>query len=99
MPQYPVELSNVIYNPATQSFEALARVHDPEGSRSYACAIAAPITTEFPRASEGLATQALRRHGRIGLPARLPRAQLSRGPLSRLSERALNRLRSVRKAA
>ena len=62
MPQHPVELNNVIYNPATQAFEARAVVHDPSGSRSYACAVKAPITTEFDRASTRLTTQALERH-------------------------------------
>lgn len=99
MPQYPVELSSVIYNPSSQSFEALARVHDPKGVRSYACAIPAPITMEFPRAAEGLMRQALRRHGRTGQHPALPRARLSRGPLQRFGERALSRLRAARKAA
>lgn len=100
MPQYPVELSSVIYNPASQSFEALARVHDPAGARSYACAIPAPITTEFPRASEGLVRQALRRHGRgTRYNSALPSAHLARSGLKRFGAQALSRLRRVRKVA
>ncbi|WP_299609173.1 orotidine 5-phosphate decarboxylase [uncultured Tateyamaria sp.] len=62
MQTVPLQLSDVIYNAATQSFEALVTVHDAQGPRSYACAIDAPITMEFEDAAEGLATQAMRRH-------------------------------------
>jgi len=67
-----VQLSDVVYNAATQSFEARATVHAPEGARVYACAIDAPITMSFESAAAGLSKQALRRHraGR-GLRARL----------------------------
>ena len=57
------ELSEVIYNAASQCFEATVTVHDGDNSRSYACEIDAPITMSFARAAEGLATQALRKHG------------------------------------
>lgn len=76
MPHIPVELSNVIYNAATQSFEALARVHDPAGARSYACAIDAPIDMEFDRAAEGLTCQALRRHRGGPVRSFLPQARI-----------------------
>ena len=67
MKTHPVELTQVIYNAATQAFEARATVHDKDGARSYACAIEAPIDMDFDRASEGLQMQALRRHaGRTG---------------------------------
>jgi hypothetical protein len=62
MAPYPVELRAVVYNPATQSFEGRAIVHDPTGQRSYACAVAAPITTDFSRAAEALEAQAMRFH-------------------------------------
>ncbi|WP_189799425.1 orotidine 5-phosphate decarboxylase [Tateyamaria sp. syn59] len=62
MQTVPLQLSDVIYNAATQSFEALVTVHDDRGARSYACAINAPITMAFEDAAEGLATQAMRRH-------------------------------------
>lgn len=62
MQTVPLQLSDVIYNAATQSFEALVTVHDHKGARSYACAIDAPITMEFEDAASGLATQAMRRH-------------------------------------
>ncbi|WP_415921998.1 orotidine 5-phosphate decarboxylase [Tateyamaria sp. SN6-1] len=62
MQTVPLQLSDVIYNAATQSFEARVTVHDPRGARSYACAIDAPITMEFPEAADGLAKQAMRRH-------------------------------------
>ncbi|MEL6464214.1 MAG: orotidine 5-phosphate decarboxylase [Pseudomonadota bacterium] len=64
MQTVPLQLSDVIYNAATQSFEALVTVHDAGRVRSYACAIDAPITMEFEEAAEGLATQAMRRHTR-----------------------------------
>lgn len=57
------ELSDVIYNPAAQAFEARVTLHTDSGAQSYACAIEAPITTSFEDAAEGLAKQALRKHG------------------------------------
>ena len=75
MQTVPLELSDVIYNAATQSFEARVTVHDRTGARSYACAIDAPITMEFADAADGLVTQALRRHARGRADAtRLPTA-------------------------
>ena len=64
MQTVPLQLSDVIYNAATQSFEALVTVHDAGQARSYACAIDAPITMEFADAASGLATQAMRRAAR-----------------------------------
>lgn len=58
----PIQLTDVIYNAANQSFEALVTVHDGELSRKYACAINAPISMTFQDAAKGLTTQALRRH-------------------------------------
>ncbi len=58
----PLQLSDVVYNAATQSFEALVTVHDGTRTQRYACAIDAPITMEFEAAAKGLATQALRRN-------------------------------------
>lgn len=77
----PLELKDVIYNAATQSFEALVTVHDGSNKRRYACSINAPIDMEFDDAARGLATQALRRHARgqmdsMQLPAHTaPRAR------------------------
>lgn len=62
MPNVPLQLSDVIYNAATQSFEALVTLHDDQGARSYACAIDAPIDMTFEDATAGLTTQAKRRH-------------------------------------
>lgn len=56
------ELTDVIYNAATQEFEARVTVHDGDKRVSYACALHAPITMSFEDAAAGLATQALRRH-------------------------------------
>ncbi len=58
----PIELTNVIYNPANQCFEALVTVHDGDTTRKYPCAINAPIDMSFEDAAKGLSTQALRRH-------------------------------------
>lgn len=77
MPQHPVALENVIYNPASQAFEARAVVHDPDRPRSYACAVDAPITSEFSWASERLTAQALDRHAKATRTTDLPQAQLS----------------------
>ncbi|WP_223424152.1 orotidine 5-phosphate decarboxylase [Tateyamaria pelophila] len=62
MPTAPLQLSDVIYNAATQSFEALVTLHDNRGSRTYACAIDAPINMNFEDAAARLAAQAKRRH-------------------------------------
>lgn len=63
-----VELSNVFYNAANQSFEALATVSDGTASRKIACAIDAPIDMSFEDAAAGLTTHALRRYaGKPGL--------------------------------
>lgn len=73
----PVQLTNVIYNAASQCFEALVTVHDGDKSKKYACAINAPIEMTFEDAATGLKTQALRRHaGMPGLASRYitPRA-------------------------
>ncbi|MEL7091146.1 MAG: orotidine 5-phosphate decarboxylase [Pseudomonadota bacterium] len=64
MQTVPTQLSDVIYNAATQSFEALVTIHDANEVRSYDCAIEAPITMDFQQAAKGLTTQALRRHSR-----------------------------------
>jgi len=67
-----VELSDVIYNAASQAFEARVTVHSGANMRSYACAIDAPITMSFADAASGLAKQALRRdRNRRGLGARI----------------------------
>ncbi|MEL6617764.1 MAG: orotidine 5-phosphate decarboxylase [Pseudomonadota bacterium] len=77
MQTVPLQLSDVIYNAATQAFEALVTVHDPRGGRSYACAIDAPISMTFENAADGLARQAVRRHVRgrsdaIHMPSATP---------------------------
>ena len=56
-----MELNSTIYNAANQSFEALATVYAGTSSRSFACAINAPIDMSFKDAAKGLSTQALRR--------------------------------------
>ena len=58
----PIQLTDVIYNAANQSFEALVTVHDGDNSRKYPCAIDAPISMSFADAATGLTRQALRRH-------------------------------------
>lgn len=63
----PLQFSDVIYNAATQRFEALVTVHDHSGARRYACAISAPIDMAFEEAAKGLSIQAMRRHDRKDL--------------------------------
>lgn len=55
-----VHMSQVIYNAATQSFEALATVTTQNDTKTFPCAIEAPITMSFERAAAGLKTKALR---------------------------------------
>lgn len=61
MTQTQVQLSQVIYNAATQSFEALATVTTQTETKTYPCAIEAPITMSFERAAKGLKIKALRK--------------------------------------
>tara|TARA_R110002049_G_scaffold117332_7_gene270776 strand:- start:3998 stop:4312 length:315 start_codon:yes stop_codon:yes gene_type:complete len=62
MQTQPIQLTDVIYNAATQSFEALVTVHDADRTQKYMCAINAPITMTFEDAADGLTRQAVRRH-------------------------------------
>lgn len=87
MQNQAVELNNVIYNAANQSFEALATVYAGSSTRSFACEINAPIDMTFEDAAKGLSTQALRRFkGRGGLssvhPATTPSPQVRAGRTS-----------------
>lgn len=61
MTQTQVQLSQVIYNAANQSFEALATITNQTDTKTFPCSIEAPITISFERAAEGLKTQALRK--------------------------------------
>ena len=102
MTHIPVDLSNIIYNPATQAFEGRAIVHDPDGMRSYACAVNAPITTDYSRASERLAAQALRRHDDVRVRPTLPQAHIygaAKTTETSVSQHALTRLRQILAAA
>lgn len=83
----PIKMDCVRYNAATQSFEATVTVFGELGTRSYACAISAPITMTFADAADGLARQAQRRYdGRGGLFAR----PISRYPALRSGARRFN---------
>lgn len=62
----PIQLKDVRYNAASQSFEAAVTVHDNATVRTYACAIAAPISMGFAEAATGLSKQAIRRHQQRG---------------------------------
>lgn len=66
MQTHPIQLADVIYNAANQSYEALVTVHDGAQTRKYACSINAPLTTSFKDAASGLSKQALRRHASRG---------------------------------
>lgn len=73
MQNQAVELNNVIYNAANQCFEALATVYAGTSSRSFACAINAPIDMTFADAARGLSTQARRKfQGVSGLSSTHP---------------------------
>ncbi|KEJ90347.1 hypothetical protein [Sulfitobacter donghicola] len=62
MKQTKIQLNDVIYNAATQCFEALVTVSDDQRKKRYACAIEAPINMTFEQAAEGLKKQAMRKH-------------------------------------
>jgi hypothetical protein len=57
-----IQISDVVYNAASQSFEALVSIDTGTGLCRYPCAIDAPISMNFTNAAIGLKTQALRRH-------------------------------------
>jgi hypothetical protein len=83
------ELTRVIYNAATQAFEARVTVHGADGPQSYACAIEAPITLSFEDAATGLTRQALRKHG---APRGL-RSWIAPANVERVATRTAQRLR------
>ncbi|APE45541.1 orotidine 5-phosphate decarboxylase [Sulfitobacter alexandrii] len=61
-----IQLADVIYNPAEQTFEALVTVNRDGVTRTYPCAINAPITMTFEQAAQGLRKQAERRDAKGG---------------------------------
>lgn len=62
MTQPKIRISDVLYNAATQCFEAMVTVDTGTHAKKYACEIEAPITMSFEQAAQGLRKQALRRH-------------------------------------
>ncbi|RKE97379.1 hypothetical protein [Sulfitobacter guttiformis] len=56
-----IELNNVVYNAATQCFEALVTVETDTTTKTYPCAIEAPMSMSFEQAALGLQEQAVRR--------------------------------------
>lgn len=99
--QHPIELSDVIYNPMNQSFEARATVHDPNGARSYGCSVAAPITTDFETAAGHLSAEARRRHTGPARQYFAPQARIvgRTNVATRTGQRAMARLRQLLAAA
>jgi hypothetical protein len=75
----PVQLNDVIYNAANQTFEASVTIYDKGIVQRYACAINAPISTTFVDAAAGLKSKALHLHSKgAGLHSSLvssPKAQ------------------------
>lgn len=61
-----IRLDNVVYNAATQRFEATVTVFGHGPVRKFACSIDAPITMTFEDAASGLAKQAMRRYEKRG---------------------------------
>jgi hypothetical protein len=57
-----IQPTDVVYNPADQTFDATVTLYDKGAARRYACAIDAPITMSFDDAAKGLRTKALRLH-------------------------------------
>jgi hypothetical protein len=62
----PIELKQVRYNAANQSFEAAVTVHDNDTVRTYACSIKAPLSMTYEEASRRLGKQAIHNHQRRG---------------------------------
>ncbi len=89
MQSLKTELTDVIYNAASQAFEARVAVHGPDGLESYACAIEAPITMSFKDAAKGLTRQALRKHG----APRGMRSWIAPANVERVATRTAERLR------
>lgn len=74
MTQPMIRISDVMYNAATQCFEAMVTVGTGERAVKYPCEIEAPITMSFEQAAKGLKTQALRRHkSRSGMHSQMRR--------------------------
>jgi hypothetical protein len=74
MTQTRIQIDDVTYNAATQCFEASVTIQDAKYTRKFPCAIEAPITMDFVRASEGLKKQALRQNeGGAGLYSQMHR--------------------------
>ena len=55
-----IKLDQVTYNASNRCFEALVKVQTGPVSRTYPCAIEAPLTMPFEKAAEALRLQALR---------------------------------------
>ena len=92
MPQYPVELSQVIYDPTARAFEAMVHVHDPQSPATYPCRISATLACGFSRTARELTRQALCRHrqrlSKGHWPSRGTRSPLGQRPSSARSKRA-----------
>ncbi len=58
----PIELDDVRYNAATQSFEAAVRLHDGPITRTYPCSVEAPLSTAFEYATRRLSALAIQQH-------------------------------------
>ena len=59
----PVQLTDVIYNAATQSFEASVTIYEKSAAYRYPCVIEGPISMRFQDAAKALEKQAFRQHG------------------------------------
>lgn len=65
-------VSDVIYNAATQSFEATVTLFENNAGVKYACSVPAPITMSFQDATRRLIAQARRQQKTpVGLRARM----------------------------
>ncbi|MGH1331631.1 MAG: hypothetical protein ACRBBK_12180 [Paracoccaceae bacterium] len=64
MPKYQAEVSNLRYNAARQCFEALVIFHEGADRISFACELAAPISSDFAVISRALVMQAKSRRMR-----------------------------------
>lgn len=59
---YPIDLSRIAYDAASQTFQAMAVVHEPDGAIRIAVSVPGPITLDFSQAAARLSRKARELH-------------------------------------
>ena len=60
------QISDVVYNPATQAFEARVTFHTSDGQAVYGASYRAPLDTDFAIATKGILRDARRQAQQAG---------------------------------